>query len=64
MHRISSLMLVESSMCTMRFKDTTRKNAIKDIEQIFDRLTEIYKIAKEEKVHTQQAAKVYGKKKN
>ena len=36
--------------------------ATRDIEKIYDRLLEIFKIAETEGIHTQQAAKVFAKK--
>jgi leucine dehydrogenase len=36
--------------------------ATRDIEKIYDRLLEIFKIADNENIHTQQAAKVFAKK--
>jgi leucine dehydrogenase len=36
--------------------------ATRDIEKIYDRLLEIFKIAENENIHTQLAAKVFAKK--
>jgi leucine dehydrogenase len=38
-----------------------KERAIRDIERIYDRLKEIYSIAKEQDITTFQAAKVYAK---
>lgn len=42
-------------------KTYNRDKAVRDIEKIYDRLLEIFRIAAEENIHTQQAAKVYAK---
>lgn len=39
-----------------------KDKAYREVERIYDRLTEIYKIAKESNEHTQQAAKMFAKK--
>ncbi len=39
-----------------------RDKAYRDVERIYDRLIDIYKIAKEDNVHTQEAAKTFAKK--
>lgn len=38
-----------------------REKVIRDVEKIYDRLLEVFKIADEQNVHTQQAAKVFAK---
>ncbi len=38
-----------------------RDNAVNDIRKIYDRMLDIYKLAKENDVHTQQAAKLFAK---
>jgi leucine dehydrogenase len=43
-------------------KNYKRENAIKDIEKIYNRLLEIFAIAKRDNIHTQEAAKVYARK--
>ena len=39
-----------------------KDKAYRDVERIYDRLTDIYKIAKEDDVHLQEAAKTFAKK--
>lgn len=43
-------------------KNYNRDNAIKDVEKIYNRLLEIFAIAKRDNIHTQEAAKVYARK--
>lgn len=43
-------------------KEYNRDKAVREIERIYDRLIEIFGIAKREDVHTQQAAKLFAKK--
>ncbi len=38
-----------------------KENAVNDIEKIYDRLLDIYKLAKENDTHTQHAAKLFAK---
>jgi leucine dehydrogenase len=42
-------------------KEYNEGRAIRDIEKIYDRLLEIYKIAERENINTNQAAKVFAK---
>lgn len=42
-------------------KEYNRDKAVRDIEKIYNRLLEIFEIAKTENVHTQKAAKVFAK---
>jgi len=43
-------------------KEYNREKATREVERIYDRLLDIYRLAKENNVHTQQAAKLYAKK--
>lgn len=43
-------------------KEYNKGHATRDIEKIYDRLLEIFKIAEKENIHTQLAAKVFAKK--
>jgi leucine dehydrogenase len=42
-------------------KGYSKGHATRDVERIYDRLLQIYRIAEHEKIHTQQAAKVFAK---
>jgi len=42
-------------------KQYNKDKAVRDIEKIYDRLIEIFRIAKQKDIHTQQAAKIFAK---
>lgn len=42
-------------------RDYKKENVIKEIEKIYDRLTQIFQISKDQNIHTQEAAKVFAR---